>query len=130
MHGDFQMPDHLLTRCELEVMDIVWKKERVTVQEVVDALDRSLAYTTVMTTMKILEKKKAVARHSKEGRAYVYAPVLSRREVGRRMAGDLKQRLFEGSLKSFVLSLVDGGSASKSEIRELKRIISELESDR
>jgi predicted transcriptional regulator len=123
------MPDHHLTRCELEVMDVVWKNERATVQEVVDALDRSLAYTTVMTTMKILEKKKVIARHGKEGRAYVYAPVLSREEVGRSMAGQLKQRLFDGSLKSFVLSLVDGNSMSKSEIRELKHIISSLESD-
>lgn len=49
-----------LTRCEAEVMDIVWWFEPVTVQDVVDRIKRDLAYTTVMTTLKILEEKGGV----------------------------------------------------------------------
>ncbi len=121
------MAERNLTRCELEVMDVIWKKQQATVQEVVDALDRSLAYTTVMTTMKILEKKKALVRQGKDGRAYVYMPMISREEVGRCMVGELKQRLFDGSLKSFVLSMIDGNTISAAEISELKQIINSLE---
>ena len=68
------MPEYRLTKCELEVMDVVWRRGRVTVQDVVDSLDRSLAYTTVMTTLKILEEKRGVVNRVKQGRAYVYEP--------------------------------------------------------
>jgi predicted transcriptional regulator len=121
------MPERTLTKCELEVMDVVWDKEHATVQDVVDALERPLAYTTVMTTLKILEKKKIVARKSKSGRAYVYVPLISREEISRSMAAHLTQYLFDGSLKSFVLSLIDSGSMSRADIRELQRAIKSLE---
>jgi len=123
------MVSHKLTPCEMEVMDVVWEKGRATVQDVVDALDRSLAYTTVMTTLKILQKKRVVARRNKEGRAYVYEPLISREQVGRSMADELTRHLYRGSLKSFVLSLIDAGSMSQSEIKELKRAIRSLETE-
>lgn len=111
----------------MEVMDIVWDLKQASVQDVVDRLERSLAYTTVMTTLKILEKKRAIARKTKAGRAYVYEPLISREEVSRTMAEQLSQHLYKGSLKSFVLSLIDSKSMSRSEINELKRAIKSLE---
>jgi BlaI family penicillinase repressor len=54
------MPNLQLTPCEAEVMDVVWEREQATVQDVVDALQRPLAYTTVMTTLRILEDKEIV----------------------------------------------------------------------
>jgi predicted transcriptional regulator len=111
----------------MEVMDIVWDSKQASVQDVVDRLERTLAYTTVMTTLKILEKKKAIVRKAKSGRAYVYEPLISREEVSRNMAAQLSQHLYKGSLKSFVLSLIDSKSMSPSEINELKRAIKTLE---
>ena len=55
------MTTHQLTRCELEVMDIIWESRRATVQDVVDAVERDLAYTTVMTTMKILDRTGSIS---------------------------------------------------------------------
>ena len=121
------MPKRHLTNCELEVMDVVWRKGRVTVQEVVDSLERSLAYTTVMTTLKILDETRGVVRRMKQGRAYVYEPTVSREEISRSMAGDLTQRLFGGSAKSLVLSLIESDSMSQSDIEELKQAIQSLE---
>ncbi|QDT41702.1 Penicillinase repressor [Gimesia alba] len=118
-----------LTKCELEVMDIVWKKGRATVQEVVDSLERPLAYTTVMTTLKILDETRNVVHKKKEGRAFVYEPAVSREKVSRSMADDLTQRLFGGSVKSLVLSLVGSDSMSQSDIEELKQAIQSLEKD-
>lgn len=123
------MTEATLTRCELEVMDVVWANGHATVQDVVDSLDRPLAYTTVMTTLKILETKRIVTRKSKVGRAYVYAPLVSREDVSRAMAGHLMDSLYDGSLKSFVLSLIDPKSTSRSEIQELKRAIRTLEKE-
>jgi len=121
------MSKHQLTNCELEVMDIVWRKGRVTVHEVVDTLERPLAYTTVMTTLKILDETRGVVRRMKEGRAYVYEPAVSREEISRSMAGDLTQRLFGGSVKSLLLSLIESDSMSRSDIKELKQVIESLE---
>ena len=86
-----------LTACELEVMDVVWQKGRVTVQDVVDSLDRSLAYTTVMTTLRILDEKRGVLKRTKSGRAYVYEPLVTREEISRNMADQLTEQFFRGS---------------------------------
>ena len=63
-----------LTRYELELMDVLWSRGEGTVQDVCDALHRPLAYTTVMTTLRLLEDKKKVLQRVKRGRAYVYRP--------------------------------------------------------
>ena len=124
------MREYRLTRCELEVMDVVWRRGRATVQDVVDALDRSLAYTTVMTTLKILEQKRRVLKRVKQGRAYVYEPIVTRQEVGQSMAGELTRHLFRGSVKSLVLNLLDRQALSPADIEELKQAIASLEEDR
>ena len=124
------MPAHDLTKCELEVMDVVWRLGQATVQDVVDALERSLAYTTVMTTLKILEEKRGVLRRTKCGRAYVYEPLVSRDAACRSIAGDLARRVFRGSVKSLVLSLIDTEPMSAADIAEVKAAIKSLEQER
>lgn len=115
-----------LTRCETEVMDVVWRLERATVQDVCDALERPLAYTTVMTMLNILHKKRKVLTRKKDGRAFVYSPAVSRDQVCESVSADLKQHLLKGSLQSFVLNLIQDESAD--DIAALKKAIEELES--
>ncbi len=121
------MQNYHLTKCELEVMNVVWDKGSASVQEVVDSLLRPLAYTTVMTTRKILAEKRGVLRKTKQGRAYIYEPLVPREDVRRSMAGELTENLFSGSLKSLVLSLIDPRSVSGSDVQDLKDAIAELE---
>lgn len=121
------MPKYYLTRCELEVMDVVWERGKATVQDVCDGLERDLAYTTVMTTLKVLEEKRKVLRRTKQGRAYLYEPIVSREDVGRSVTADLKEKLFRGSAKSLVLSLMEDEELSPSDIDELKSAIASLE---
>ena len=116
-----------LTKCELEVMDVVWRLGRASVQDVVDSLERPLAYTTVMTTLRILEQRRGVLQRVKEGRAYIYAPVVQREDVCRSMAGELTRRLFRGSVKSLVLSLIGDDQISDTDLAELKAAIATLE---
>ena len=123
------MSVHDLTKCELEIMDVVWTLGQATVQDVVTALDRSLAYTTVMTMLKILEEKRGVLRRTKSGRAYVYQPLVSRDAAGRSIAGDLARRVFRGSIKSLVLSLIDTEPMSAADIAEVKEAIRSLEQE-
>lgn len=123
------MSERQLTKCELEVMEVVWDRRRATVQEVVDALARPLAYTTVMTTMKILDTKGVLRRSGKSGRAYVYEPVVSREHIRRTMTDDLAGTLYGGSVKSLVLNLLGNTTLSGDEIDELKAAIRALEAE-
>ncbi len=116
-----------LTRGELEVMDIVWDRKQVTVQDVCEALERPLAYTTVMTVLKTLDVKRRVVCKVKVGRAFVYEPCVSREEVCQTMLGQLKQHLTRRSLKSMVLNLIQDDEISLSDLAEIKHAITKLE---
>lgn len=121
------MPARQLTKCELELMEIIWQLGRVTVQEVADQLDRPLAYTTVMSTINTLDKKGSIRRCGKTGRAFIYEAVVSRDEVQQAMTADLTGSLYGGSAKALMLSLLGSQSMSHEEIAELKAAIEELE---
>ena len=123
------MPERQLTKCELELMEIIWKSGRVTVQEVADQLDRSLAYTTVMSTINTLDKKGSIRRCGKTGRAYIYEAIVSRDEVQQVMTAELTGSLYGGSAKALMMSLLGSQSMSHEEIAELKAAIQKLEAD-
>ncbi|WP_437201543.1 BlaI/MecI/CopY family transcriptional regulator [Planctomicrobium sp. SH664] len=119
-----------LTKGELEIMDVIWNRGQSTVQEVCDALERPLAYTTVMTVLKTLELKRGAVRKVKVGRAFVYESVVSRDEVSQTMLGQLKQHLSRRSVKSFVLSLIQDDHISRSDLAEIKNAIARLEGEK
>jgi predicted transcriptional regulator len=93
-----------LGRLESAVMEILWARGEARVQEVVEALDRGLAYTTVMTTMDRLFKKGLLER-TKQERAYVYRAALTRAEWERRRASDLVAGFLAGPRRSRELLL-------------------------
>lgn len=117
-----------LTRCELEVMEVVWGQEQVTVGEVVAKISRKLAYTTVLTTVRILEEKGILKRGKKVGKAYTYTAAVSRGEIRRSMISDLKEQLFGGSVKSLVMSLIESDSVSPDDVAALREAAEKLES--
>lgn len=115
-----------LTKCEAEVMDVVWDKESVTVNDVVEGIQRDLAYTTVLTTMKILEDKKIVRRGKKIGRAFTYTAKVSRDQVREGMLKSLADQLFGGSTRSLVLSLLQSDAISADDIAAVKQAADRL----
>lgn len=120
---------HRLTRCELEVMNVVWQRGSCTVQDVCDGLERELAYSTVMTTLRILETKRQALVRRKCGRAFVYEPIITRDEVSESLLSELRTHLFGGSMTSLVLNLLGGGRATKQDIEELKAALQKLEGE-
>jgi predicted transcriptional regulator len=116
-----------LTPCEAEVMNAVWSQNSVTVQDVVNAIPRELAYTTVMTTMKILEEKGFIARGKKRGRAYTYDALVSCEAASSTTVTEMADRFFDGSVKSMVLSLIKGQQITADDLAELRRAIISLE---
>jgi predicted transcriptional regulator len=121
------MAKYQLTRCEMEIMDIVWERGRATVQDVCDGLKRPLAYTTVMTMLRILESKRNVLTRVKEGRAFVYEPAVGREEVCQSVIRQLKDLIGRGSVKSLVLNLIEDEKLPPDEIEEIKAAIRKLE---
>jgi predicted transcriptional regulator len=121
-------PEKKLTDAELEIMHVVWELSGGTVRQVHERLNqqRPLAYTTVMTMMKILEDKGHLTRH-KQGRAYRYEPVRPKSQVISGMIDDFVGRVFEGSATPLILSLVKDKKIPKKDLEEIARIIRETE---
>src|SRR5258708_39700269 len=97
---------------EREVMAVVWTSGEISVREACERLDSSIAYTTVMTTMDRLFKKRLLARR-KVGRAVVYAATATRQEMEGAVATELVQSLLQrhgGEPLPILSSLVDAGS--------------------
>ena len=113
-----------LTQAELRLMDILWQKQKATVQQVLETLppSQSLAYNSVLTTIRILEKKGYV-KHAKDGRAHVYIPLVGRKEATRSEIQHLVQRFFRNSHELLVLNLLEDESIDAGELKRLRQLI-------
>src|SRR5579863_2881571 len=101
-----------LTEAELRLMDVLWQQGPSTVQQVLEALPGKspLAYNSVLTTIRILEKKGYV-RHIKDGRAYIYRALVEREEASRSEIRHLAHRFFQNSHEMLVLNILEGRGA-------------------
>jgi predicted transcriptional regulator len=118
-----------LTDAELRLMDILWEKGTATVSDVVDSLPKNppLAYSTVLTTLRILENKGYVL-HTKDGRAFVYHPVVGRDQARESAVTHLLRRFFEDSPELLMLNLIDGKKIDAEELARLRKRIEEEKS--
>ena len=118
-----------LTDAELRLMEVLWKKGAATVSDVVDGLPKNvaLAYSTVLTTLRILENKGHV-RHTKDGRAFVYQAVIRREQARESAVTHLLRRFFEGSPELLMLNLIEGKKIDPRELARLRKRIAEEES--
>jgi predicted transcriptional regulator len=112
-----------LTEQELEIMKIVWGRESATVRDVYEALleRRKVAYTTVMTMMKILEQKKYLKKTLAD-RAYVYRPAQPKGQVIGDMVRDFVNRVFNGSAEPLLVHLVEEHDLTSEDLEEIARL--------
>ena len=115
-----------LTDAELRLMDVLWEKGEATVSDVAEALPNNpaLAYSTILTTLRILENK-GFLRHSKDGRAFVYHPVVGREQARESAVVHLVRRFFQDSPELLMLNLLDGKKVDAAELRRLRKKIEE-----
>ena len=113
-----------LTEQELEIMKIVWEREEATVRDVYETLleQRKVAYTTVMTMMKILEHKGHLQKRA-DDKAHVYKPTKPKAAVIKNMVRDFVERVFNGSAEPLVMHLVEERHLSDGEIVEIERML-------
>lgn len=109
-------------------MKVVWRLEKATVRDVYDTLRkrREIAYTTVMTMMKILGEK-GYLKKSRVERAYEYRPAQPRTQVLAGMVRDFVDRVFDGAAAPLLLHLAKDARLSKDERQLIKRLAEEME---
>jgi predicted transcriptional regulator len=107
-------------------MEVVWKMGVATVADVVDGVagDPPLAYSTVLTTLRILENKGYLV-HSKQGRAFAYKPAVERDAARNNAIRHLLRRFFDGSAELLLLNLLESTEVSATELARLRKRIKE-----
>ena len=117
-----------LTPHELAIMKVVWRLEKATVRDVYETLrtKREIAYTTVMTMMKILEEKGYLKR-SRAERAYVYRPSQPRQKVIGSMVRDFLDRVFDGAAAPLLVHLAKNSRLSKDDKEKIRRLAEEID---
>ncbi len=119
-----------LTEAELRLMDVLWQEGPSTVQQVLEALPGKspLAYNSVLTTIRILEKKGYV-RHIKDGRAYIYRALIEREEASRSEIRHLAHRFFQNSREMLVLNILEDRGVDAEELNRLRQLLEETQPD-
>jgi BlaI family transcriptional regulator, penicillinase repressor len=121
-------PKHTtLTPQELEIMKLVWQRETATVRDIYEALleHRRIAYTTVMTMMKILETKGYLKKRRRE-RAFIYRPAHTKNQVIGGMLSEFIDRVFNGSAEPLLLHLVKTRHIREKDLQKMARMIEEI----
>ena len=113
-----------LTEAELRIMNVLWLKGFGTVQLILDSLSEkpALAYNSVLTTIRVLERKGYV-KHSKDGRAHVYAPLVAREEASRSEIRHLVSRFFKNSHEQLVLNILEDRGVEADDLDRLREML-------
>jgi predicted transcriptional regulator len=112
----------ILTEAELRIMDVLWRKGSGTVQQVLDWLPSALAYNSVLTTIRTLEKKGHV-KHLKDGRAHIYEPIIGRDQATRSEIRYLVGRFFSNSHEALVLNILQDEAIDAAELKRLRNML-------
>jgi predicted transcriptional regulator len=120
-----------LTEAELRLMKMLWALGESTVSELVEAIPEgeALAYTSVLTTVRVLEQKGYV-QHRQEGRAFLYMPCVAEQEASRSEVRHMMQRFFGNSRERLLLSLLGDDEVTPEELQRLREAIAAAADDR
>ena len=123
-------PSNTLTPAELRLMKILWTRGESAVADLVAAAaeDGPLAYTSVLTTVRILEQKGYVT-HRQQGRAFLYSPSVAESDASRSEIRHVLERFFGNSRERLVLSLLGDDEMSAEELQRLKTMIARAPED-
>ena len=119
-----------LTEAELRIMNVLWDRGSATVHEVLQALpvQPALAYNSILTIIRILEKKGYV-RHIKDGRAYIYRALVEREEASRSEIRHLAHRFFQNSHEMLVLNILEDRGVDSEELNRLRQLLEQTQPD-
>ena len=114
----------VFTDRELDVMGVLWERGPSTVTEVREAMVDDLAYTTVLTVLRVLEEKGHVG-HEEEGRAHRYFPHVARDAAGQSALRRLTRKIFRGSPEMLLTQLVSDRELGEEDLRRMRALLDE-----
>ncbi|WP_063836327.1 BlaI/MecI/CopY family transcriptional regulator [Paenibacillus macerans] len=115
-----------ISEAEWEVMKVFWQSSPASANDVIEALsdDKDWKPATVKTLINRLLKKKALGFH-KEGKTYLYSPLVTEEECIRAESKSFLKRLYGGALKPMFVQFLKEERLTEEEIKELKQILDE-----
>jgi BlaI family transcriptional regulator, penicillinase repressor len=124
------MPAEIPTDRELEALKVLWDRGEATVRDLADAMNASakkqggdeLAYTTVLSLLQVMEQKKLVA-HRREGKAYVYVPLVEQQSTLRQLTGGFLEKVFDGAVGEYVVHALESKRLSTAELDQLESML-------
>jgi predicted transcriptional regulator len=116
----------VLTKLELQIMQVIWRRGGSTVAAVQEGLEQELAYTTVQTMLNILTRKGRLKRELR-GRAFMYSATVTEAKASIHAVRDLVDRMFGGSSEDLVMSLIKNRQIDAKKIAELSKRLEEEE---
>ncbi len=123
------MPDlPELSKAEFEIMKIIWEEDNLTtgelLQKVNDCREEPVKRATLQVQLRRLQSKGWLKRR-KKGNAFLFYAVAKKDKSFLDIALDIKDRVCEGSITNFISCLFENDKLSKSEIKELKKLLAE-----
>lgn len=117
-----------LTEAEQRIMQVLWDMGEASVRQITDRLSAryNLAYTTVLTTTRILADKGYVEFY-KDGRTHVFKPLVSKHAARNRAIGNVIRNLFDGSPHALAQHLIETDGLTQSDIQQLRQLIDAAE---
>jgi BlaI family penicillinase repressor len=121
------MPNVAPTERELEALKVLWDRRQATVRDIADALNAvtagdALAYTTVLSLLQVMEQK-GLVDHRRDGKAYVYFPLVERQSTFRQLAGNFLNKVFDGALDEYLVHALQSKRLSDAELGELEAML-------
>ncbi len=117
------------TERELEALKVLWDRREATVRDIADAINAAaesagdeLAYTTVLSLLQVMEQK-GLVDHRRDGKAYVYFPLVERQSTFRQLAGNFLDKVFDGALAEYVVHAIESKRLSNAELDELEAML-------
>lgn len=110
---------------ELDALKVLWDRGEATVRDVCDAMNSrgaDLAYTTVLSLLQVMEQKGLVS-HRRDGKAYVYLPLIERESTFRQIAGGFLERVFDGAVDEYLVHALESRALKPQELDELQAMI-------
>jgi len=114
----------ILTRQELQIMKVIWSLGTATVKDVCDSMSqtKAVAYTTILTLMGILEEKGALT-HTRSGRAFLFRPILSRRQATRNQMRDVIARFFDGNPERLMGDVLENEALDPDQLESVRILL-------
>ncbi len=118
------------TEKELEILQIIWEKQPVSVKDVHDALggEDANGYTTILKLMQIMHEK-GILNRERNGKQHLYQAAESPENTRQQILDKMINTVFQGSAMQLVMSALGNKQSSREELREIKKYLEKLEED-